>query len=76
MSVLIFSRARSTSEESLWVNDDGTLAYSHSNDGWAMARQGLLESKRELTAEQAKHEWPELAQKIDEALHAVSNGQR
>lgn len=58
------------------MNDDGTFTHSRSNDGWAFADQGAVEPKRKLTAEQAKEERPELAERIREALGSASKSGR
>ena len=75
MSTFIFSHARSTSEESLWMNDDGMLTHSSSNDGWALVRQGPIDSERRLTVAEAKDRWPEHAEKIEKAFRNITKPQ-
>jgi hypothetical protein len=53
------------------MNSDGTLTYSSSNDGWALVRQGPLESERQFTIDGAKLRWPEHAERIDEAFRVL-----
>jgi hypothetical protein len=67
MAKVIFSCCTSTRDESLWMEDDGSFVHHSENDGWAMARQGLLPSEHKMTAAEAKERWPQYAARIDEA---------
>lgn len=67
MSVTIFSRHNSTSEDWLEANPDGTVTYHLEADGWAM-KGGLHVSDTVYTAEKAKARWPEYAAAIDAAI--------
>lgn len=71
MKITIFHRESNSSEEWLLVNDDETCTYHIENSGWPMNRVGLLPREKNMSAEEAKVQWPSFADKIDQALVQV-----
>lgn len=70
MSLMIFHRENNSAEESLRLNDDGTLTHHIEGAAWAMTKSGTLPREEQLTAEAAKVRWPSYAEKIDMELAA------
>jgi hypothetical protein len=68
MPVTIFHRERSSDEEWLEVNDDGTVCHHTENSGWRMTRKGLDKHDDVMSPDRAKALWPQYAADIDRAL--------
>jgi hypothetical protein len=72
MGITIFHHESNAQEESLIVNDDGSVTHEVENSGWVMVRGGLNRRSQEMTAAAAKDKWKSYAGAIDEALEKVN----
>lgn len=71
MPITIFHRETNAKETELVVNDDGTVTYHTERSGWPMMRKGIGGRDRQMSADQAKAEWPSYADDIDKALASL-----
>jgi hypothetical protein len=72
MAITIFHTENGSTEEWLIVNDDGTVTYEKENSGWVMAREGINNRVRTMTADEAKKEWTSYASEINKALAKIN----
>ena len=68
---MISSGKKSTREEWLVANPDGTVTYHWEADGWAM-KGGLKPSDTVYSVEKAKDKWPAYASEIDAAVASAT----
>jgi hypothetical protein len=71
MPVILFHTENGNTEEWLIVNDDGTVTHQQENAGWVMARKGINERLKTMTAQEAKVIWASYAIAIDNALTKI-----
>jgi len=71
MHMTIFHIENGGTEKWLEVNLDGSATYYEKNRGVPVGRENALR-KRNMTAEEAKSDWPPYASSIDEALLMIA----